>query len=795
MEEPFEIYPYKRMEEPDEKAMGRQEIRRQILWLWRHWTRPRAILCMMIAFLLGRAVVAEQIAPFGLAFLAAVLGRYRPLVFPVMIGILLGEATIGLDSSFWFNSITYVSLVGAYDVLGKGLRRSIWLGILTGCWAFGVKAGLTMVLYEPVAYDYLRIALEAIIAGALVPPFRLILGAIKQPREDFGRFQEEMGSMFLLVLALLLGLNFSLGGYNVGAILSKYLVMLSAAGGAGWGAAFGVACGLLPGLSHFNGLLLAGLYSVSGMMAGFLKHWGKLGLIVGFLCGNLLYGFYFNDEIILINFLGTSAIAALLLFLTPKTIIKNLNYRLFKPQRDLRSFSGPKEDKLERLATLFNELAENYGQASATDDQEQAWERLLSGVINRVCHDCSLARFCWEKEIYQSYQYLIEWLRILEKTDTEQPIELIPTDFKKRCHRAEELGAAISSLVALEKINGYWEEQRRKERKAMAVQLGGAAKVIAATQQGEQITLPRQRDLEEGILRELEEIGFYPEKLEVWLGKKKGLEIHLELDSCGRSKSVCVEQILDCLGEVIGLPVMLERHHCSGTEIEERCYFRFLAMAGCRPEIGIAQWPRDGHTICGDSVMATGLDQNRWLFILSDGMGSGEAAHQESDGVVRLLEQFLSLDFSLIEAIRMVNDLLLLNQEERFATIDLAILDFYQEKLEFIKIGAVPSLLIQGGKSQLLSSNTLPVGILDDIPIEPISIELQPGAVLIMVTDGIWQGPNDGQKEGWLSSFVQGIWHLAPEELAERIVEHAMIMYGGKAEDDLTALVVRVDKT
>src|SRR5690606_36205200 len=130
-----------------------------------------------------------------------------------------------------------------------------------------------------------RVGLEAIIAGTVVPPLLLLWKGIHQGKTDYGKCQEEMASIVILAFAILLSLNVSVYGYNLSVVVSKYLIMLAALRGAGWGAVFGAGCGLVPGIASLNGLLLSGLYAISGMVAGFLKTWGKLGLILGFFCG------------------------------------------------------------------------------------------------------------------------------------------------------------------------------------------------------------------------------------------------------------------------------------------------------------------------------------------------------------------------------------------------------------------------------------------------------------------------------------------------------------------------------
>ena len=65
-------------------------------------------------------------------------------------------------------------------------------------------------------------------------------------------------------------------------------------------------------------------------------------------------------------------------------------------------------------------------------------------------------------------------------------------------------------------------------------------------------------------------------------------------------------------------------------------------------------------------------------FGVADGMGSGRRAFRDSEVVMELAEQLLSSGFSLERAIRLMNAVLLLkDQEQRPITVDLAVADLY----------------------------------------------------------------------------------------------------------------------
>ena len=88
---------------------------------------------------------------------------------------------------------------------------------------------------------------------------------------------------------------------------------------------------------------------------------------------------------------------------------------------------------------------------------------------------------------------------------------------------------------------------------------------------------------------------------------------------------------------------------------------------------GTALRPRKGETLCGDQTACFDAGSAAYL-LLSDGMGSGEAAHREAAMTVRLLKQFLQAGVEPSPALKTLNTALLLRCREGggFTTIDLA---------------------------------------------------------------------------------------------------------------------------
>ncbi len=208
-------------------------------------------------------------------------------------------------------------------------------------------------------------------------------------------------------------------------------------------------------------------------------------------------------------------------------------------------------------------------------------------------------------------------------------------------------------------------------------------------------------------------------------------------------------------------------------------------------EIGVAQVAREGQSVSGDSYAVMPLKEGRQALLLSDGMGSGREARQASRATVKLMERLLAAGLRQEVVLSTINTLLRLRYpSEKFATLDLALLDGRTGELELYKLGAPPSFLKNGGATKVLGSGSLPVGILEEITPEKHHCKLEQGGMLVMVTDGLLETPA-GYEDSWLVEALDGIRHDHPQIIADRLIEEACYRYVRGVQDDLTVLVGR----
>jgi len=89
----------------------------------------------------------------------------------------------------------------------------------------------------------------------------------------------------------------------------------------------------------------------------------------------------------------------------------------------------------------------------------------------------------------------------------------------------------------------------------------------------------------------------------------------------------------------------------------------------------------------------------------------------------------------------------------------------------------------------------LPIGIVDDIDVDLVSMPLQSGDLLIMMTDGIYDAPGHAiNKEMWMKRVIQEIEADTPQDIADILLERVVRHYHGDIVDDMTVVVAKVER-
>ena len=208
-------------------------------------------------------------------------------------------------------------------------------------------------------------------------------------------------------------------------------------------------------------------------------------------------------------------------------------------------------------------------------------------------------------------------------------------------------------------------------------------------------------------------------------------------------------------------------------------------------EVGAATRSCSGEEVAGDSYVSRTLSGGRHVLALSDGMGSGVSARQESQAALTLMVESLRAGYTRAQALDVVNALMLMcTGREMYATMDLFVCDLHTGETAFEKLGACASYVVRDGEVRSIGADTLPVGVLPEVEARSLRMTLREDDVVVMLTDGVADAYPGG--EDALREAIGKLAWLHPQAVGEKLIAQALS--GKAARDDMAVLCARISR-
>ncbi|MDD3879847.1 MAG: stage II sporulation protein E [Syntrophomonas sp.] len=754
------------------------------------------------ALILSRAFVLGDLLPFVYAYLAVFAGKEKGRAI-----LLLAFATLGLSSvlhGFDLGS-SIVSLLVLIAVL-KRLRilpeKAWWMLPLVSISVLFTSKSLFLLGGEFSLYAEMVVVFEAVIAGVLCFVFTVAHEAIAQRKPLASLNFEEFASFLVLGIGLVMGLNnVHLAGLSVSSIICRLGIMLAALlWGSGGGTIVGVMTGIIPSISSSIFAQSLGMYAVSGLLAGLFRNLGRLGIVLGFMLGTMALSMFIPETSATILGIWETAIASLLFFLLPESLQDKMPLQALGPlngrfrEQDETIDSRLEESarkRIENLAAVFEELSSSFsGEMEVKRKNHQAayLNYLYEQVSQNFCEKCSRYDNCWGRDSYHSSQQILELFSIVEKA--ELSYEKAPRDFKRRCLYAREMISTINYLFDRLLLNEYWSDKLCESRELVATQLKGVSQVIKGLAQEIDVKTEFDLEIREKLLRESKQQGLKIKEMTPLRSSSGQLLLNVVADPC-REGEFCKTNIAPSFSNILGERMEVCEKTCPRFRAWGQCKFTMSRACSYKVSSGVVQVGKEA--VCGDSFTIASLKEGKELIALSDGMGVGEKACCESQATVRLLENLLESGFQREVALNTINTVLLLRSaQESFATLDMIMVDLYNGDVDFIKVGSAPSYIKRDKKVGMISSHSLPIGILENVDVVSERHSLCPRDILVMVSDGVLEVSRQFN-ETWIMDFLSQVDESDPQLLAEMIMNKALGMCKGKPADDMTVICLRVE--
>ncbi len=755
-------------------------------------TRVRRVglsfLYFMAAAALACADVAGVGAPFGVAFAAAacrtghgfgaVLGTFAGylLSHPGVEGvqyagaslIVLTAATVfsgvGVSSARWFFPVSAagaVGVTGCLFLLGDG----IWWETLA---LFGCQLALTVgaAYFYEAALDGARGRPQVIrFGGTLVLAATLLMAAYPVQVAELIRPSR------IAALLLVMGVGY-LGGFS-------------------YGAAAGVGIGIAMDAVGGAGLYYAGVYAIAGMLAGFFSRSGRVVFATVFVLTHAAVNLFGGQDVYLSG-LYECFVASVCFVLIPDRTWRVVQDRFLPPNPEPTDYAARVCRLANRYASAMSEAFSEMYRAVAGGGSRHKEDNDLGPVFDRtadrVCRRCSARESCWERDKLSTLRTLDAISGPLLRTG-HVVVSDFPGHFAAQCLRFSDFILAINE--GMDALYQRRQSQRKNDagRRLIAQQYAGVTGILR--QVGESMSAgPEALPARERELRTYAEAFGRVRTAAAW--KDRRGRLHFEV------AGECTPRILkNKEGFLSGLSALMNArltgpesaHGPGGTSLlfrEQEPYYI---------TVGVGTRTREGQKVSGDCIRYFTTEEGIACIILSDGMGSGEEAREESESTVRMAERFLRAGISAADSVRTIGPALKLRtQGKKFVTLDVCTIDLFTGTADSVKCGAAPSFVraVDGDGTvcvRRILASTLPAGLDDSGEMDVTQFHMGEGDALVLLSDGIVDA--DGAGGGWVEEMLSASMHLSARELAARIVLEGAAR---GAPDDMSTAVVYINR-
>ncbi len=792
--------------------------------------KKQTILLYIISFMLSMVSAGQGINVFSISIFAATCSNNIPvgiLYIITLIGTLIKFGTAGL-LDYLLNSFLFMVLILIFrakipesTVFNEKRKLGKYVFIST----FLVQA-IKMIFSGIMLYDVLIALITSISAYIFYKIFSNSIIVINEfnIKKAFA-IEEIIGASILLSIAVSCFGELSILGVHIKNVISILIVLIL-----GWkngiliGATSGVAIGTVLGIITNSNPIIIAVYALSGMLSGLLSKFGKIGVIVGFIVGNLLITYVVNGNIAEIIYFKEIIIASLGLLLVPEKIKINIedlfgNDNLLEETGKYRLESSKETiEKLNNVSDVIQEISNSYKQVASTvveNDIEveeknkdifiEEFQKNLNGIEDNILYEDLTS--VDENIITDIFKYINQ----NEKINKDKLIEIFKNhnnyivgfdDYKtnqKIEQDINEITKIINESYKICKVNFIWKKKINENKQVMSEQLNGVSKAISSIAQefddnSKNIFDDKKREIiAKAKIKNINILDVNIKKL-----SNNRFIINIYTEKCDTKTEECPNKTIEkILSEVLEDNIVIQKEKCAIKQQSNICKQTYLSKDKYRLQIGMSKTTKDKSVVSGDSFIQAKLNDGKNLIALSDGMGSGPEARKSSQIAIKMLARLLTNGFDKDTSLELINSTIYVNSEnETFATLDASILDLYSGNVEFIKNAACPTFIKSKRQVQILKTLSLPAGILNNIDLVVYDRDLEDGDIIVMCTDGILDSNMEyNNKEIWIKNLLEEIETDNVQKIADIIIKESIDNNYGIPKDDMTVIVMKIMKS
>ena len=772
----------------------------------------------IVALMVSMVKMEYNYSPFSIAIIAAGVANEIPIIALVLVGLIGNGITYGVTGIVNFIITLLIFLASFFVKEPKYNDSSRNEKVMLSKRIFFASLIVNVVqvfINQFLIYDLLLAISMSIIIVIFYKIFVNSLQVLVNYNEKMAfSIEEVIGTSLMMSIALCSLGNLAIFGFSIRNILSIFIVLVL-----GWkngiliGTTSGATIGVTLGIIANTEPVVVAAYAISGMIAGVLNRFGKIGVICGFVLGNVVLSYVANGLVANLILFKEILIAGIALLVVPKNINLSIESFIgeekFLPVGVNRGLNRSKEavNKLNNISNTVKDMANAYKNVAATViDEEDIREKNKQTFISELLNN---TEYLNENILYEDirdvegkivddiFETLMQKGFVKEKdiikifAQNNNYIIGMGTNAKKVDDDITKIANAVNVSFRVSKMNFIWSVRLKEEKKNFEAQLNGVSKAIS------EMAKNIDEEIENDDLNQEEKekiVSLLKQKdilvQEILINKKPNDRYKIELFIEKNERKDLNEIIVNMITKVIEEKVIIQEEK----EIKKENNIKYTIISEDKYLLDIGQSIaiKDGMPVSGDCMVQTKLKDGKILIAISDGMGSGPEAKKSSQIVISMLKRLLDSGFDRETSVDLINSSLLNISEDVFATLDIAIIDLYMGAIEFIKNGACPTYIKNNKKIQIIKSLTLPTGVIKEATADVFDKDIEPNDIILMCTDGILDSNVEYKnKELWIKYLLEDIEVTNPQKIADIVLNESIDNTFGKVKDDMTVVVFK----
>lgn len=360
-------------------------------------------------------------------------------------------------------------------------------------------------------------------------------------------------------------------------------------------------------------------------------------------------------------------------------------------------------------------------------DRKCAATELAKDVMKRCCDACENKMFC-DNSLIDKSRLISEYVTYAIYNG-ELATENLSVGFKTYCHKTINI---VREINAISKNYLEFEANVKSEDESkllVSTELGNFAKLFQnfsktiekTPKLNKNISLVTKEILKNNMI-EVSDIGIFEDN--------SGIE---KIDVVVDNGLVLRKELVTELSKVVKSKLQVKK--IKHLDFSGMSLVTFEVANDLKADFAIASSAKEN--VSGDNTLISRVDDNRFFIAIADGMGHGKIAGKTSRMVLELIKNLFFVGIDLDVIIDSVNKLLLPVGLDNFSTLDIAIVDLRLSKTTFIKLGSSVSAIKRKDRTEIVSCESLPIGIVQNLKPSVSVCPIQAGDIIVLASDGV----------------------------------------------------------